>query len=87
MTQHTAGPWKQFNNGLIVQDSEGHSVATAFARTESRENARLIAAAPELLSALEEALHCISTGCAGETTTIIDKATALIARAKGHPHD
>lgn len=69
-TKHTPGPWtyfKQHKTGKRVLDIEtaGNSPATEriaslpFCGDESEANARLIAAAPELLAAAEEALKCI----------------------------
>jgi len=48
-------------------------------------NARLIAAAPELLGALEEALWMIESyeGMGADNDIIVDAARAAIAKAKG----
>lgn len=75
MSKHTEGPWKLLkfddNENYVVTNQSGREgfhreIATvAFgysepAETEQHANAKLIAAAPELLEALGEAL---ATGC------------------------
>ncbi len=69
--KHTAGPWKievelgsRHGEFLIAKDAgdRGRGIAVAETRTGSgseRANARLIAAAPELLAALQDALQLI----------------------------
>ena len=58
---HTPGPWKYMKRGLLVKADESAIIARVlFAsgkrRTDvDRANARLIAAAPELLAALKRA--------------------------------
>lgn len=58
MTSHTVGPWfakeTAAGKGKVV-DAQGFSICntTAGPYAEQRSNARLIAAAPELLQALE----------------------------------
>src|SRR5262245_59246736 len=61
MSKHTSGPWHAVpflvGSGMTVKDGTGHSVVTtaSFRPWEETEaNARLIAAAPDLLSALRE---------------------------------
>lgn len=67
-TQHTPGPWKQLSDGIKrhdedycqIRDSKGQFIAnTAVAISstrldEARANARLIAAAPDLLAACDD---------------------------------
>lgn len=55
---HTAGPWIVTNHNEICADNDHESfIAEVFDETDEwRANARLIAAAPELLSALDELL-------------------------------
>ena len=60
-TQHTPGPWKEDKYGCVI-DAGGRVVCNEFCTTsiplaESLANARLIAAAPELLEALENLLR------------------------------
>lgn len=70
MSKHTPGPWKVFENpeGLPVVESTGpHADAVAHIRWARREadgaevdaNARLIAAAPDLLEALRLAIQFV----------------------------
>jgi hypothetical protein len=59
--KHTPGPWKaepdEADEICILQDSTGLIVTYAFPNGKEREaNARLIAAAPELLEALQDLL-------------------------------
>ena len=65
MTQHTPGPWVTCGyENLIVNDNEGNTIVitpggSTGTRLEMKANARLIAAAPELLEALETCLAFI----------------------------
>ena len=90
-TQHTPGPWKLEldKKEIIVRDSHEVSLHEAYVKIgdEGREleeaNARLIAAAPDLLNAAKEALAFM--GCNGEEYseawkmlwTAIDKAEKI----------
>lgn len=60
-TKHTPGPWNavELEDGNIVTGNTRHcgNVCELDLGTESDANARLIAAAPELLEALERALR------------------------------
>lgn len=64
--QHTPGPWRAGDKGLCIKTSDGYWVAelqlwgisyakAALSDEERQANAQLIAAAPDLLAALEEA--------------------------------
>lgn len=55
MSKHSSGPWKTrwVQGACLIEDPKGFLVAAA----PQRDNAYLIAAAPELLSALERALE------------------------------
>lgn len=63
-TKHTPGPWETSRDAVpaghvqitVYAAADGQRVATAF-REEA--NARLIAAAPDLLAAMEEALDAL----------------------------
>jgi hypothetical protein len=97
---HTPGPWEVGTPGngepgyIYCNNSLGSAVAiaygmplalTVFSRAEEEANARLIAAAPELLAALKK---CAAV-CAGETlsksaiTSALDAARNAIAAAEG----
>lgn len=52
MSAHTPGPWRTYFNGWGICDDSGH-----IASAESKEDARLIAAAPDLLTALKRMLQ------------------------------
>ena len=52
MTMHTKGPWKIYRKTSVEIEASPHRSYVAYAGTEA--NARLIAAAPELLEALEK---------------------------------
>lgn len=71
VTQHTPGPWRQeFAQSLLVLANrpEGERIVAGVwghsdeALAEGYANARLIAAAPDLLAALESALRHSGTG-------------------------
>lgn len=79
--EHTKGPWI-FTEGKMpaISDSSGIPVAMQCRRNkegEGKANAQLIAAAPELLEALET---IIAYGACDEN---LDAARAAIAKAKG----
>ena len=56
MRKHTPGPWEQKHQGMLCQiaiNSDSDTLATVYGESgENLANARLIAAAPELLEAL-----------------------------------
>lgn len=87
--QHTPGPW-HFEAG--VEDNEGefyvcHAAtvcdATTVCNPGSEADARLIAAAPELLEALIEAAEFIQPFNRAEA--LLDRIDAAIALATGEP--
>jgi hypothetical protein len=56
MSKHTPGPWKLSHTriqGFHVSDSTGWGVAVVLKDINDEDNARLIAAAPQMLEALE----------------------------------
>jgi len=70
MVEHTPGPWRYTLDArgrhLVVPENKwGHALAQVFVRRLDpciypvQQNARLIAAAPELLEALEELWTCV----------------------------
>ena len=83
---YTAGPWKaQMDRGNAQRSciyADGNLIAQCFDRSnaDAEANARLIAAAPDLLAALELLL-------AAKDTKLVDAhwlaATAAVAAAKG----
>ncbi len=91
MSKHTPGPWKAVDNrtvrtvdethkkgGLIIADVFGHSA------DNTKGNARLIAAAPELLAVCEEAKKEIYEAINQRENTLaitIHHLTEIIAKA------
>jgi hypothetical protein len=49
---HTPGPWHASRKSVFVSDINNNTICSMHARDEQAANARLLAAAPELLSAL-----------------------------------
>jgi len=88
MSKHTPGPWTFGHWGddfWVSPDSSGLTQKVARVtwgmgeeREEGRENARLVAAAPELLAALKGVLRV-----ADRKTDEFDAARAAIAKAEG----
>lgn len=87
--QHTPGPWevKQFG-GPQISGPEGYAICTMWGALSVDElagqdaaNARLIAAAPELLGALDRAVQRLEGDWAA--TEEVDMARAALAKARG----
>jgi hypothetical protein len=88
---HSPGPWKRkdWSSGGVL-NSEGRFIAAAY----TPDDARLIAAAPDLLEALEQTvLHMQATAdlaintygeVGGKWQKAIDDANSAIAKAKGN---
>lgn len=83
MTNHTPGPWTVNGNKI---DGKGYHIASvnSHATTEGKANASLIAAAPDLLVALENALEAVlymdeMEGC----RWMVEQTISVIAKAKG----
>jgi len=81
VSDHTPGPWEL--SYLTVKTDDGFYVADCdksllIPPAQMLANARLIAAAPDLLEALE---MCVKV--AGRKTVEFDAARAAIAKAKG----
>jgi hypothetical protein len=84
---HSLGPWRKGLAGDIVTE-DGRIIASMYwARPEAHANARLVAAAPELLEALEDILPLAENGFRlGPTdpdSVRIKRAHAIAAKAKG----
>ena len=90
-TEHTPGPWQSFNGGAVVGTVENSGGSTYVAdirhraNGESAANARLIAAAPDMLAALERIAAI--TGSTGGHKSMVEEfqflAHAAIAKARG----
>ena len=66
-TKHTPGPWKINQTTLyrgeeMISDESGQFIAGISNRDESEANAKLIAAAPEMLDALKAVYDLIDSG-------------------------
>ena len=90
MTQHTPGKWAEA--GMLILDDDGNMLAEVFydgPDGHGEANARLIAAAPELLAALKQIAERPyaepedADNLHNEVNDIIRMARAIIARAKG----
>lgn len=92
---HTPGPWEVVahqENGVVVAVRDGGTVRTVALCADSstwipddqaRINASLIAAAPDLLAALEDAVSLISYISGRKYQPALDAAAAVIRKAKG----
>lgn len=86
--KHTPGPWsvapgKNDMEPVIIQGDPGDPwfIATLHdMEKQTQANARLIAAAPDLLEALEAVLFA---GWCGESSPITDNVRRVIAKARG----
>ena len=85
MTKHTPGPWA-IRNGVQIR-SERDQIAKVWMmrQGEGKANARLIAAAPELLEALKTLVHEVSSqpGSLDAFEDEINAAVAVIVKAEG----
>lgn len=52
--KHSPGPWRVSVDGIYVEDAEGNDIACMSDRAEYDVDARLIAAAPEMLALLRQ---------------------------------
>lgn len=93
MSQHTPGPWYSFqclppSIAWSINQSEKSVVASVSGSAlhrpdkESEANARLIAAAPELLAACREALYWMGQESRGEENCV-NLLRVAIAKAEG----
>jgi hypothetical protein len=86
-TQHTPGPWKaQGWNDLVVNSANGDTIlacpgSSSGGIDEMQANARLIAAAPELLTALEWALEQLEDDLDPDYQLAFDAAMATVQKA------
>ena len=87
MSKHTEGPWKHSTTYSVY--GQNKMVASVYGDDPEckpddrlKANATLIAAAPELLEALEEVI-----AISDRKHDVWDKAKQAIAKAKGEVHD
>lgn len=85
--EHHGGPWHIFgaNDERVGTYSTSAPASTAEQWDVSQANARLIAAAPELLAALESIVEDIHPNVGGTQGVIRKVAAAAIAKATGQP--
>jgi hypothetical protein len=89
-TKHTPGPWKISKDGTAGMSHEIRAEFVTVARTyssakECNDNARLIAAAPELLQALKWTIGALESECGDKLhcSALYQDALAAIAKAEG----
>lgn len=87
---HTQGPWSYIGNGDVVAKSEKYcggekDIASVFltVNDEDEANARLIAAAPELLEALKVLADYVDECTGDNECRPLENARAAIAKATG----
>lgn len=86
--EHTKGPWEAKQGGdnhFTIEDKDNSYIAEISWRHFNNEaNAKLIAAAPELLEMLKEAVErCEINNGEGEEDEFIEMFNATIAKAEG----
>ena len=87
MSKHTPGPWLNMGNFVYALNADGENIFSAYvqdahtAHSQLHANAILMAAAPDLLEALELMVTTHDEG--GWPTATITIARAAIAKAKG----
>ena len=85
-TSHTSGPWKLENSGELVIGNQvmGFVGPDTASREELKANAALIAAAPDLLAALEKAVNIVQSynRLTGKGSDICAEMCAAIAKGK-----
>jgi hypothetical protein len=79
-TKHTPGPWKHVRDSWIVADS---AVVCVFQSVTEPADARLIAAAPDMLAALKEAEPFLRRFGTSDEATAVANVCAAIAKATG----
>ena len=86
MSEHTPGPWKVADWGGLIYADPDHFITVAEACDHVDANLLLIAAAPDMLAALKEALRLIELRdewtFAGRYEAL-DVIRAAIAKAEG----
>ena len=96
MTMHTEGPWSaaetRHNYDTVIRGPKGEPIALAliagYTKQEGTANAALLAAAPDLLEALQELCEIVEDAIEQKSAKDLDSFTlqparAAIARATG----
>lgn len=87
-THHTPGPWILEQDTVFIGETRKVQPVLYHGDSEGMANARLIAAAPDLLSALNLLLDKLHAHCPGlreceYTESAITKAEMAVAKSKG----
>lgn len=91
MTKHTPGPWHSrpvgFRGHMEIFTASDDLIAALHLRDDTAANARLIAAAPDLIASLRRVLRMLEINDArlanfGE----VEEARSIISRAEGAPY-
>lgn len=90
-TQHTPGPWRKSNANPWIYGGNGEYIALVESQGKEADsaNARLIAAAPDLLSVLQQAYNAMAWDIPGgglsdqEEEELLETIRAAIAKAEG----
>ena len=86
MVDHAPGPWQIGSSWYLIDDSKGVGVARVnIDNIYARANARLIAAAPALLEALEDALALVMSRPGVAPPDFTSRWRHTIAQAKEVP--
>lgn len=88
MTKHTPGPWEIIGGNVYSRETKpgrAAHVSALICRNPTDDDANLIAAAPELLTALEALAQRYrgSVALNDEHAALAEQAFAAIAKAKG----
>jgi hypothetical protein len=90
MATHTPGPWEDLSDGhwasVRTTHHAGHAIDCNHSGKNAAEdcaNARLIAAAPDLLAALKAARDWDTLAADGISDPVLSQITAAIAKAEG----
>jgi len=86
-SKHTRGPWETCGTWVCEENDPGHNIGICILepRPETLANARLIAAAPDLLEALESLLSTDGSQLMESESKPWQQARAAIAKAVGNP--
>ena len=87
-TKHTPGPWAVADVGEVVVCATGRTLCDVYSSPTTGDeqadaDAHLIAAAPDLLAALEAALACLNFFGSDQIEPFRVRCRAAIAKAKG----
>ena len=81
--KHTQGPWRLYGYDVGTAQDETLAVVCAMDGDTDEANARLIAAAPDLLAALEDIVQASDANDGNSLMHAIQAAQTIIAKARG----